>query len=215
MSDPSAFTRSETHASVDQYLDDLARMLSSATATERSDVLASVREYIDDSVATLERPATPADFARILDQLGPADVAADIFERGLATVGDPGAGAARASHAGGPRLEAPEGTNSLGGVALGLGIAALALCLLPFLGLAVAIGALVTAIVALRATGVNRTSAKVGLWLAGLACVVGLLTTLAPIGLLAFRTGEFSEGDTTHVSAPVQAPDAQVTVRLL
>jgi len=45
-------------ARVDRYLDDLGRMLVTASRVDRADALGSVREHLDNALAALGRPAT-------------------------------------------------------------------------------------------------------------------------------------------------------------
>lgn len=70
------------HPLVDQYLDDLARMLDHLPPGDRAEVLAGVREHIEAGLA--ERPgATDPDVSRVLAELGPPEaVAREAYDAG-------------------------------------------------------------------------------------------------------------------------------------
>ncbi|MCK0112193.1 hypothetical protein MWU75_08595 [Ornithinimicrobium sp. F0845] len=70
------------HPFVNQYLDDLARMLDHLPPGDRAELLAGVREHIEAGLA--ERPgATDSDVSQVLAELGPPEaVAREAYEEG-------------------------------------------------------------------------------------------------------------------------------------
>lgn len=182
MTDPTV-SASHPSAAVGRYLDDLARMLHDVDPVERADVLGSVREYVDDSVRELAHPATEDDYGEILTRLGrPEQVVADVVDGGLVTPAT--ARPTPAAAAGAPTAPGPAARSRLGEVALGLGVGALVLCLVPLVGAGLAIGAIVVGVLALRSGTASRGLAGTGIGLA----VVGLLVSiLAIVGLFTFR----------------------------
>lgn len=169
-------------ARVDRYLDDLGRMLATASPVDRADALGSVREHLDDALASLGHPATEDDITAILAQLGtPEDVAAGLLESGIVDAGTPTQPAPAA-----PR--APGDTSAVG--ALVAGIAAV---LLPFIGLAFGIVAIILGRSARRDGTTRPGLATAGVWLGGIAVTLQLLVVLGLVGLLTVRTSGGTE----------------------
>ncbi|PFG40025.1 hypothetical protein ATJ97_2545 [Georgenia soli] len=58
---------------VNDYLDDVARMLASIDPVDRAEILAGLREHIDASLTEVERPVDDATVRQVLTELGPPD----------------------------------------------------------------------------------------------------------------------------------------------
>jgi len=175
-------------ARVDRYLDDLGRMLATASPVDRADALGSVREHLDDALAALGRPATADDVTAILAQLGtPEDVAAGLLESGIVDGGAQPQPTAR------PARE-PGDNNAVG--ALLAGIAAV---LLPFIGIAFGIVAIILGRSARRDGTTRPGLATAGVWLGGIAIALQVLLVLGLIGTLTLRTSGLQETTSQEV----------------
>lgn len=178
-------------ARVDRYLDDLGRMLATASPVDRADALGSVREHLDDALAALGHPATEDDITAILTQLGtPEDVAAGLLESGIVDAGTPPQPTA------GPARE--PGDNS----AVGALLAGIAAVLLPFIGIAFGIVAIILGRSARRDGTTRHGLATAGVWLGGIAIALQVLVVLGLIGTLTLRTSGL--GETTSQEVTVQ-----------
>ena len=198
---------------VDRYLDDLGRMLATASPVDRADALGSVREYVDDSLAALERPATAADVTAILTQLGtPEDVAAGLLDGGIVGSGPaagPRDGAGASGYGTGAGYGAPPAALSAPSTpgdqrATGALVAGIAAILLPVLGLGLGLVAIVIGRSARRAGTARESSATAAVWLGGIAVALNVLVVLGLAALLTVRTSEPSSmpGQEVVVTAP-------------
>ena len=169
-------------ARVDRYLDDLGRMLATASPVDRADALGSVREHLDDALAALGHPATEDDITAILTQLGtPEDVAAGLLESGIVDGGAQPQPTAR------PARE--PGDNS----AVGALLAGIAAVLLPFIGIAFGIVAIILGRSARRDGTTRHGLATAGVWLGGIAIALQVLVVLGLVGMLSVRTSGGTE----------------------
>lgn len=188
----------DTTTLVDRYLDDLARMLTALPPTERADALGSVREHLDDAIADLGRPATDDDVTAILGRLGtPADVATALLEDTPPTPAAPPTTPAYAPTAAPAPVHLPG--DSSAALALTLGVLAI---LVPFLGLAAAIAAIVLARRARHLGTRNEGTRTAGLVLGVVAFVGQALVILGLAGFfLMFTDGTVEHGSDVSVAA--------------
>lgn len=169
-------------ARVDRYLDDLGRMLATASPVDRADALGSVREHLDDALASLGRPATDDDITAILSQLGtPEDVAAGLLESGIVDATPPAQPA--------PRPTREPGDNS----AVGSLVAGIAALLLPFIGVAFGAVAIILGRSARRDGTSRGGSATAGMWLGGIAIALNVLVVLGLVGTMTLRSSGANE----------------------
>lgn len=149
---------------VDEYLEDLRRLLLSAPSDERDEIVSAVREHVEESLARLGRPATMEDASQIIASLGPAEYVATTWA--LQTSGDVASEPRRSVAAWGALL-----------------LAVLSVCSLlisPFLALTLSVAALVTGLSGARRHRANRVLYQ---FTAGVGAL-GLVASLAYMGLL-------------------------------
>lgn len=89
---------------VNDYLDDVARMLVSLDPADRAEVLAGLREHIDASLTDADRPVDDATVRRVLGELGPPD---QVARTALSALGPRPSGGTTAPAALAPPLTRP------------------------------------------------------------------------------------------------------------
>jgi hypothetical protein len=173
-------------AAAQAYMDELEMSLEGADRVEGDEVLTSIREHLDEQLAVLGHRPTPADVNEILSRLGSVDQV-------LATV----------------EYQAPvQSRDSLSGWAVWLPRSAvvagwLSLVLLvinPFVALPLAVLAVVTGLVGMRAHDTHRRVYVVAL-------VLGLLGLLAPVVVVALLGGAGPSPTITHSPARIVSPN--------
>lgn len=173
-------------AAAQAYMDELEMSLEGVDRVEGDEVLTSIREHLDEQLAVLGHRPTPADVNEILSRLGSVDQV-------LATV----------------EYQAPAPSrDSLSGWAVWLPRSAvvagwLSLVLLvinPFVALPLAVLAVVTGFVGMRAHDTQKRVYVVAL-------VLGLLGLLAPVVVVALLGGAGPSPTITHSPARIVSPN--------